>query len=96
MKNSVARNGMFRDINCDLRNKGGRPAKYTPELLAVARERVAATGLYLEALEEAGVHRTTAWRWRMRAEAGKEPFASFFAELERAQLEFMASMLRRR
>lgn len=66
---------------------------YTPALGQKIVQAVAAYGFEFTAAEENGVHRNTLRNWRLRGEAGEEPFAAFATALAQAKAQHVKGRL---
>ena len=66
------------------RQQAGRPTLYTPEL-GVRIAKLVALGVAIGvACAAEGIGRATLYEWRAKSRDGRQPYAGFLAELERA------------
>lgn len=71
----------------------GKPTSWTPEVQAVIVEAIRRGNYKVTACALAGIHRDTLNDWEHRGARGDEPYASFLAELQRAEADAETGLL---
>ena len=70
----------------------GRPAKYSPTVHAMIVESRRKLATITAAAANAGIGRTTIWRWMDKGKAGEEPYATLNADMQLAYDQGEAAM----
>ena len=67
----------------------GQPTKCTPERQKILLQYIRDGHYIATACDAAGIDRHTYSNWRNKADIGEEPYAAFFAQIKKADAEFL-------